>query len=53
VPAHCMAVELGAQTRTIHNNMAVFLGFDIPGSRPDEEPLFRIVGMPAHDCRQS
>jgi 3-oxosteroid 1-dehydrogenase len=45
-----IAVELGAQTRTIHNNMAVFLGFNIPGKRPDEEPLFRIVGISEMFC---
>jgi 3-oxosteroid 1-dehydrogenase len=45
-----MAAELGAQTRTIHNNMAVFLGFNIPGKRPNEEPLFRIVGISEMFC---
>ena len=33
-----MGAELGAQTRTIRNNLAVFLGFNIPGKHPDEEP---------------
>jgi 3-oxosteroid 1-dehydrogenase len=41
-----MAAELGAQTRTIHNNMALFLGFNIPG----EPPLFRIVGISEMFC---
>jgi 3-oxosteroid 1-dehydrogenase len=45
-----MAAELGAQTRTIHNNMALFLGFNIPGKHPGEEPLFRIVGISEMFC---
>jgi 3-oxosteroid 1-dehydrogenase len=45
-----MAAELGAQTRTIHNNMALFLGFNIPGKNPGEEPLFRIVGISEMFC---
>jgi hypothetical protein len=30
--------------------MAVFLGFNIPGKGPDEEPLFRIVGISEMFC---
>ena len=45
-----MAAELGAQTRTIHNNMALFLGFNIPANRADEPPLFRIVGISEMFC---
>lgn len=45
-----MASELGAQTRTIHNNLAVFLGFNIPGRHAGEEPLFRIVGISEMFC---
>jgi 3-oxosteroid 1-dehydrogenase len=45
-----MASEIGAQTRTIHNNLAVFLGFNIPGKTADEEPLFRIVGISEMFC---
>jgi 3-oxosteroid 1-dehydrogenase len=45
-----MGAELGAQTRTIHNNLAVFLGFNIPGRHPGEEPLFRIVGISEMFC---
>jgi 3-oxosteroid 1-dehydrogenase len=45
-----MAAELGAQTRTIHNNLALFLGFNIPGKHSDELPLFRIVGISEMFC---
>jgi 3-oxosteroid 1-dehydrogenase len=45
-----MAGELGAQTRTIRNNLAVFLGFNIPGKHAGEEPLFRIVGISEMFC---
>jgi len=45
-----MAAELGAQTRIIHNNLAVFLGFNIPGKHAGEEPLFRIVGISEMFC---
>ena len=45
-----MGAELGAQTRTIRNNLAVFLGFNIPGNHPGEEPLFRIVGISEMFC---
>jgi succinate dehydrogenase/fumarate reductase flavoprotein subunit len=45
-----MAAEVGAQTRTIHNNLAVFLGFNIPGKHAGEEPLFRIVGISEMFC---
>ena len=45
-----MGAELGAQIRTIRNNLAVFLGFNIPGKHPGEEPLFRIVGISEMFC---
>ncbi len=45
-----MASELGAQTRTIHNNLALFLGFNIPGKHAGEPPLFRIVGISEMFC---
>ena len=45
-----MGGELGAQTRTIRNNLAVFLGFNIPGKHAGEEPLFRIVGISEMFC---
>jgi succinate dehydrogenase/fumarate reductase flavoprotein subunit len=45
-----MAGEIGAQVRTIHNNMALFLGFDIPAERPGEAPLFRLVGISEMLC---
>jgi 3-oxosteroid 1-dehydrogenase len=45
-----MGAELGAQIRTIRNNLAVFLGFNIPGKHPDEESLFRIVGISEMFC---
>lgn len=45
-----MGAELGAQIRTIRNNLAVFLGFNIPGKHPGEEALFRIVGISEMFC---
>jgi 3-oxosteroid 1-dehydrogenase len=45
-----MAAEIGARTRTIHNNLALFLGFDIPGKHAGETPLFRIVGISEMFC---
>jgi 3-oxosteroid 1-dehydrogenase len=45
-----MAAEIGARTRTIHNNLALFLGFNIPGNHPGEPPLFRIVGISEMFC---
>jgi 3-oxosteroid 1-dehydrogenase len=45
-----MASELGAQTRTIHNNLALFLGFNIPSKHAGEPPLFRIVGISEMFC---
>jgi 3-oxosteroid 1-dehydrogenase len=45
-----MAAEIGARTRTIHNNLALFLGFNIPGKHAGEAPLFRIVGISEMFC---
>src|SRR4029079_8106645 len=45
-----MAAELGAQIRTIHNNLALFLGFNIPGKHAGEADLFRIVGISEMFC---
>jgi 3-oxosteroid 1-dehydrogenase len=45
-----MGAELGARIRTIRNNLAVFLGFNIPGKHPGEELLFRIVGISEMFC---
>src|SRR5205807_6363951 len=45
-----MAAEIGARIRTIHNNLALFLGFNIPGKHPAEAPLFRIVGISEMFC---
>ncbi|MFN2645799.1 MAG: FAD-dependent oxidoreductase [Burkholderiales bacterium] len=36
-----MAGEIGAATRTIQNNLAVFLGFHVPRSKPEDNILFR------------
>ncbi len=36
-----MAGEVGAQTRTIHNNFSIFLGFHVPKERPGDNILFR------------
>lgn len=40
-----MATEIGAALRIIHNNMGLFLGFNIPGAGADEPPSFRLVGI--------
>lgn len=45
-----MGGEIGARTRTIHNNLALFLGFNIPGKHAGEAPLFRIVGISEMFC---
>jgi 3-oxosteroid 1-dehydrogenase len=45
-----MAAGIGARTRTIHNNLALFLGFNIPGKHAGEAPLFRIVGISEMFC---
>ena len=45
-----MAAEIGAQVRVIHNNMALFLGFNLPGRQPGELPLFRLVGISEMLC---
>jgi 3-oxosteroid 1-dehydrogenase len=45
-----MAESIGARTRTIHNNLALFLGFNIPGKHAGEAPLFRIVGISEMFC---
>jgi 3-oxosteroid 1-dehydrogenase len=45
-----MAEGIGARTRTIHNNLALFLGFNIPGKHAGEAPLFRIVGISEMFC---
>jgi 3-oxosteroid 1-dehydrogenase len=45
-----MACEIGAQVRKIHNNLALFLGFNIPGKTPDDTPLFRLVGISEMLC---
>jgi 3-oxosteroid 1-dehydrogenase len=45
-----MGAELGAQIRTIHNNMALFLGFNVPSRHAGEGPLFRIVGISEMFC---
>ena len=36
-----MAGEIGAATRTIQNNLAVFLGFHVPKAKPGDNILFR------------
>jgi len=36
-----MGGEIGAQTRTVHNNMGVFLGFHVPKTKPEDNILFR------------
>ena len=45
-----MAADIGARTHTVHNNLALFLGFNIPGKHAGEEPLFRIVGISEMFC---
>jgi len=36
-----MAGEIGAAARTIQNNLAIFLGFHVPKTKPDDNVLFR------------
>jgi len=36
-----MGGEVGAQARTIHNNFAIFLGFHVPKTKPEDNILFR------------
>jgi 3-oxosteroid 1-dehydrogenase len=38
-----MAMEIGAACRTIHNNLGIFLGFNIPSNEPGEPPSFRLA----------
>ncbi len=40
-----MGTEIGSAVRTIHNNMGLFLGFNIPSDRPGEPPSFRLSGI--------
>jgi 3-oxosteroid 1-dehydrogenase len=44
-----MATEVGAGMKLIHNNMALFLGFRIPG-KASSPPFFRIVGISEMLC---
>lgn len=45
-----MAGEIGARILSIHNNLAVFLGFSIPAEKPNQEALFRLVGISEMLC---
>ena len=45
-----MAGEIGAQVRKINNNLALFLGFNVPGASLDDPPLFRLVGISEMLC---
>ncbi|MEX0407280.1 FAD-dependent oxidoreductase [Aquibium sp. LZ166] len=40
-----MASELGAAVRTIHNNMALFLGFVVPPKTANDMPFYRMAGI--------
>jgi 3-oxosteroid 1-dehydrogenase len=38
-----MAMEIGAACGIIHNNLAIFLGFNVPSEQPGEPPSFRLA----------
>jgi 3-oxosteroid 1-dehydrogenase len=38
-----MAMEIGAACKIIHNNLAIFLGFNVPSDQPGEPPSFRLA----------
>ena len=40
-----MAMEVGAASKTIHNNIALFLGFNVPPAAPGEEHSFRLSSI--------
>ncbi len=40
-----MAMEIGAASKTIHNNIALFLGFNVPPDKPGGEHSFRLSSI--------
>ena len=40
-----MAMEIGAGSRTIHNSLGLFLGFNVPADDPGGEPSFRLASI--------
>jgi 3-oxosteroid 1-dehydrogenase len=40
-----MAMEIGAACKTIHNNIALFLGFNVPPAKPGEQHSFRLSSI--------
>ena len=40
-----MAMEIGAASKTIHNNIALFLGFNVPPAKSGEEHSFRLSSI--------
>jgi hypothetical protein len=45
-----MATEIGAACQTIHNNLALFLGFNVPSDVPGEAPSFRLATIAEMLC---
>jgi 3-oxosteroid 1-dehydrogenase len=40
-----MASEIGAACKIIHNNIALFLGYNVPPANPGDEPAFRLCSI--------
>jgi 3-oxosteroid 1-dehydrogenase len=40
-----MGMEVGAQSRAIHNNIALFLGYNVPPAKPGEMHSFRLCSI--------
>jgi succinate dehydrogenase/fumarate reductase flavoprotein subunit len=40
-----MSMEIGAASRRIHNNIALFLGFNVPPAKPGEQHSFRLSSI--------
>jgi 3-oxosteroid 1-dehydrogenase len=40
-----MGMEIGAACRTIHNNIALFLGFNVPPTQPGRQHSFRLCSI--------
>jgi 3-oxosteroid 1-dehydrogenase len=40
-----MGMEIGAASKTIHNNIALFLGFNVPPAKPGERHSFRLSSI--------
>jgi len=40
-----MAAEIGAASKTIHNNIALFLGYNVPPAKLGDDPAFRLCSI--------